>query len=221
MRLYIKLTENTEIIPFNYQSLLTGTIHKWIGVNNEYHGRLGLYSFSFLQNTKSQGSKGINTIRDSYFFFSAHDESIVKKVLKGITRDSSMFSGMRVKEVQLMKKPDFNVEERFNVASPVFIKKNIEGGKVEHLLFDHVESSMFLTESLISKMNKAGVISEGVQVKFDDSYLRPQTKLLRYNQVVNKASLCPVIIKGTPEQIAFAWTVGIGHSTGIGFGSLK
>jgi CRISPR/Cas system endoribonuclease Cas6 (RAMP superfamily) len=30
-----------------------------------------------------------------------------------------------------------------------------------------------------------------------------------------------VIIKGTPEQLAFAWNVGLGNSTGIGFGALN
>ena len=28
-------------------------------------------------------------------------------------------------------------------------------------------------------------------------------------------------LKGSPEQIAFAWDVGVGNSTGIGFGALK
>ena len=41
------------------------------------------------------------------------------------------------------------------------------------------------------------------------------------NGIKNKASICPVIVKGTSEQIAFAWNVGVGNSTGIGFGALN
>jgi CRISPR/Cas system endoribonuclease Cas6 (RAMP superfamily) len=32
---------------------------------------------------------------------------------------------------------------------------------------------------------------------------------------------CPIIIKGKPETKLFAWNVGLGNSTGIGFGAIK
>ena len=59
-----------------------------------------------------------------------------------------------------------------------------------------------------------------VNVKFDKEYLKPTIKAVTYNGVLNKGSLCPVIIEGTAEQIGFAWDVGVGNSTGIGFGAL-
>ena len=49
MRIYLKLSSNQKIIPFNYQELLTGVIHKWIGESNEYHGKTGQFSFSWIQ----------------------------------------------------------------------------------------------------------------------------------------------------------------------------
>ena len=45
--------------------------------------------------------------------------------------------------------------------------------------------------------------------------------MVTYNGIKNRASLVPIVIEGTTEQITFAWSVGLGNSTGIGFGALK
>ena len=39
--------------------------------------------------------------------------------------------------------------------------------------------------------------------------------------IENRASICPLIIIAKPETIAFTWNVGIGNSTGIGFGAIS
>lgn len=44
--------------------------------------------------------------------------------------------------------------------------------------------------------------------------------MVTYRGIGNRANMCPVIIDGRPETKAFAWEVGIGNSTGIGFGSI-
>ena len=78
-----------------------------------------------------------------------------------------------------------------------------------------------MTQTLQTKLKKADLNPEGVKVSFDKTYRNPKTKIIRYNGVDCKASMCPIIIEGTPDQIKFAWNVGIGNSTGIGFGALK
>jgi hypothetical protein len=35
MRLYLYVTQNSKPISFNYQSFLTGSIHKWLGVETD------------------------------------------------------------------------------------------------------------------------------------------------------------------------------------------
>lgn len=52
MQIHLKITESDKIIPFNYQPILTGAIHKWIG-KNEIHDELSLYSFSWLNGGES------------------------------------------------------------------------------------------------------------------------------------------------------------------------
>lgn len=219
MRIYLKLSKNKETIPFNYQHLLTGAIHKWIGKENKEHGDLSLYSFSWIQNAKSN-NKGIAIDSDSYFFISAYDQSLIKIILKGILKDPFVCCGSEVYDAQIAETPSFKNETRFFLGSPVFIKRRFDE-KERHILFDDELSGKYMTETMSKKMSKAELSSKGLSIEFDKSYSRPHTKLINYKDVKNKANMCPVIIEGAPEQIAFAWNVGVGNSTGIGFGALN
>lgn len=219
MRLYIKLSKNTEIIPFNYQHLLTGVVNKWIGEENEIHGKSSQYSFSWLQNTVSN-KKGINLNRDAYFFISAYDADLTKRITKGILSFPETFCGSRVIDVQIKNAPEFSTEEKFFLNSPILIRQRV-GEKTKHITYLDKNFEHLLTENLKGKLKAANLSTENVLVELDKEYASPQTKLVDYKGIKNKTSLVPVIIKGTPEQIAFAWTVGLGNSTGIGFGALK
>ena len=70
-------------------------------------------------------------------------------------------------------------------------------------------------------MEVAGLpIDESLKIYFDQNYINKKIKYIDYRGVRNKANMCPVFIKGKPETKAFAWNVGIGNSTGIGFGAI-
>lgn len=218
MRLIIKISRNKETIPFNYQPKLVGCLHKWIGMDNELHDDLSLYSFSWLQNTNAS-KKGIELKSNSFWFVNAHEEKVLKSIVTGIQKDPTMFAGIEVNEVTIQVNPKFATEMRFNVASPVFIKRNLEK-RTKFYFKGDVEANELLTQTMKHKLTSAGLGSEGVSVGFDEKYLNAKVKGCEYNGIFNKGTICPVVIKGTPEQIAFAWNVGVGNSTGIGFGAL-
>lgn len=218
MRTYLKLTRNKATIPFNYQPMLTGALHKWIG-QNDIHDHLSLYSFSWLQDAKKV-KDGLEFPQGSSYFISAFDSFLIKEIIKGIQQDPEIGKGLYVKEIIIQEDPVFNSEERFLLASPVFIKRNVDGKDV-HISFKEERSSDYLTETLSNKLQNAGLSSQGVSVSFDTTYHSPKTKVIYYNKIGSKVNICPVKISGSPEQIAFAWNVGIGNSTGIGFGALK
>ena len=209
-----------EIIPFNYQPFLTGAIHKWIGPKNNVHGDLSMFSFSWLQNISIVDKKGLKTIPDSYFFISAHDENIIKAIVKGVSDDPRVCYGMNVSEIHMKEAPKFGSEQLFITGSPIFIKRRFDNNE-KHITFENPSSDIFLTETLKKKLLTAHLSDEGVSVSFDRDFLNAKTKIVKYKDISNKVNICPVIIKGTPEQIAFAWNVGVGNSTGIGFGALK
>lgn len=219
MRIYIKLTKNNKVIPFNYQQFLTGTIHKWLGNDNKIHGNSAKFSFSWLQNTSST-KEGINLNLNSYFFISANDENILKKIIRGIIEDPSMFSGIKARDIQIVNTPQFESPTRFLMASPVLLKYK-EENSVRHVTVNDSDFEQVLNLNLKKKLQKAGIPENNFKIRLDPNSYSRKTKLITYKEVENKTSLAPVIIEGTQEQIAFVWNVGLGNSTGIGFGALK
>jgi CRISPR-associated endoribonuclease Cas6 len=99
------------------------------------------------------------------------------------------------------------------------VKRNLDT-RQRHFTFQEYEADIYLTETLQHKLVLAGLSPEGVSVRFDRNNIKAKTKLVTYRGVQNKTSYCPVFINGSSEQIGFAWNVGVGNSTGIGFGSL-
>lgn len=220
MRILLKTTPNTEIVPFNYQQNLTGAFHKWLGENKE-HDDVSLYSFSWLENGNAVEKKGLSFKNGSSFFISAYDKELLGKIVTGIFKDPKIAFGLEVRELIMQDDPDLSDPEFFKVASPVFVKQKLENGKTKHFEYTEPEADQIMTETLKVKMQKAGIIDDTVEVAFARDYKGAKVKLIHHKHIKNKANQCPVIIKGTPETKLFAWNVGIGHSTGIGFGAVK
>lgn len=218
MRLHLTTSPTTELVPFNYQTILAGTTHKWLG-KNEWHDQVSLYSFSWLRG----GERCTNNLyfpKGAEWFISAYNIELIKKLIQGIQNDPVIKYGLKVKSITIQETPQFSESHSFTLASPILIKRK-DGEKVKHFLFSDRKADELMTETLMTKLKKAGISPEGVQVTFNKNYPFPKTKLVNYNGIGNKASVCPITINGTPEQIAFAWNVGIGNSTGIGFGALN
>jgi len=218
MRIHIKIKSDNSVVPFNYQPVITGAIHKWIG-ENEIHDKTSMYSFSWLKGGRKNGD-GLIFENETSFEFSAHDNGLIKSVIKGIQNDPTINFGLEVSEIVIQETPSFSNREIFFVSSPVLVKRK-ENEREIHFTYDKVESDGLLTETMKTKLMRAGLNADNVQVGFDRNYSGAKTKLVYYKQIGNKTNICPIIIHGTPEQIAFAWNVGVGNSTGIGFGSLK
>jgi len=218
MRIHITLTKTENLIPFNYQPMLTGALHKWIG-QNALHDDVSLYSFSWITGADIS-NRGLQFKKEGNFFISSYKSELLEKVISGIQSDPSIGHGLFAKEVIIQKEPEFKNEATFFCASPVFIKRRVDD-TIKHYTYKDDESGILLTETLVTKLEKAGLPANGVSVEFDKKYHSPKTKVIYYNEIGNRVSICPVIVKGTPEQIAFAWNVGVGNSTGIGFGALK
>ena len=131
IRIYLQLSKSNETVPFNYQSYLTGAIHKWIGKKNEIHDTVSLYSFSWFQNIDVR-KEGIQTKPGSYFFISAYDVSIIKKIINGIREDGSVCFSIHVEEIEIVDDPQFSNREIFHTASPVFIKRRFDNN-IKHI----------------------------------------------------------------------------------------
>jgi CRISPR-associated endoribonuclease Cas6 len=210
-------------VPFGYLHSLVGAFHKWLGPS-DIHDSISLYSLSWLTGGRaSKPDQGLYFASGARWMISAHDDSILERVAEGIQRDPEVCCGMRVLEVREQRTPDFGSYYAFKPGSPILAKGDKIEGRVKHWLFQDVEADEVLTKALRHKMDKAGLGAEHkrVSVRFDRSSQNAKTKMMSVKGVQNKASLCPVIVEGTPQAVQFAWNVGAGHLTGSGFGCLQ
>lgn len=219
MRIYLHLTPNTEPVPFDYQHRLVGAFHKWLG-ENELHDDISLYSLSWLSHGQRRG-RGLDFPNGSTFQVSAPDDVLLSKMVQGVFQGHQISWGMEVAEVSIQRTPDFGERWRFLAQSPILIKRRREGEKHHHYFYpSDPESNGLMTATLQQKLERAG-LSTDATVAFDPTYLHPKTKKVRYRDIDIKATYCPVIVQGDPRAVQFAWEVGVGNSTGIGFGALR
>jgi len=218
MRIHLKLKPTKKTVPFNHQQQLTGAIHKWLD-KNEWHHATSLYSFSWLQQGRLM-EKGISFSQGATMQISAYEIDFIRRIVKGIQHDPELAFGLEVTDVAIEETPVFSEKETMFVASPVLIKRSVDGRDI-HYTYDREESGALLTETLKTKLRIAGLPEDGVKVSFLDNYPGAKTKIIYYREIGNRVNICPVVIEGTPEQIGFAWEVGVGSCTGIGFGALK
>lgn len=216
MRVSLHLSPNTEPVPFNYQPVLVGAFHHWLG-ENELHDDISLYSLSWLTKGKSKGA-ALDFPEGSTFFISAPSPGLLSSLIEGVQAGWMLRWGMQVESITIERTPSFGDYHRFYVQSPVLIKRQ-EAGRKRYFYPHNEESSQYLTETLLNKLGRANLPQE-VEVSFDTSYENPKTKLVNYKGINIRASFCPVIVKGHPRAVQFAWEVGVGNSTGIGFGAL-
>lgn len=219
MRLNIFTTFNTSSVPFDYQQKLTGVLHKWLGKDNAEHGDISLYSFSWLQNAVID-KEGLNFPKGARWFISLYDLSRAKDIIAQIRKSPEMFCGLCVNEVVIEETPDLSNRELFYLGSPILIKRP-NGNRIIEYGYDDPLSGRMLEETLKTKMQKAGISNDDtLHIEFDLAYAKKKKKLVWYDGISNKANMCPVIIQGSNETKQFAWNVGLGNCTGIGFGSI-
>ncbi|MDR1646213.1 MAG: CRISPR-associated endoribonuclease Cas6 [Tannerellaceae bacterium] len=218
MRLHLNTDSNKEFVSFNYQPKLVGVLHKWIGPN-DLHGNPALYSFSWLTKAEA-GKSGLSYPSGAKIFISFHDDEYLKRVVKTILKDPGMCFGMKVVDITIEENPDLSQRSAFQCASPIFIHRN-DGRKDTHYTFEDPEAGSLLEETLRHKMKLAGLPEdESLKIRFDASTHGARIKIVDYRGIKNRVSICPVIMEGKPETKVFAWNVGLGNSTGIGFGSI-
>lgn len=220
MRLHLSISPSRQIISYNYQRRLTGAIHKWLGPDNPYHGQPALFSFSMLNGAENVEGRGLRFPRGAHWFISAFHPEFIKKLMQGIMRDPIISEDLCIKEVMVQEDPSFGQAHIFKVGSPVLVKQRRPDNTTHHCTFSEAAADALLTETLRGKLTHAGLNADDLRIEFRRDHPGARAKVLHYNEVKNRVNFCPVAISGSPEQLAFAWNVGVGHSTGIGFGSL-
>lgn len=233
-RIKVVLSGCESPIDLQYQRLLLGAIHGRIGFNEWHDAERSLYSFSNIHGTfYDKGNNTLKTIEGkSHFYLSAFDKELLKRFIDGVNQNNTIFHVQGVSVVDIQRIDYVEGRDVFEVASPVFCKKKRGFQETDiHLTYQDLEATEFLTRSLWTKMSMVGIPhSELEYVSFQSNYSKAKIRLIEIKRVVkgdkthvlrNKASLCPIVIEGSEQVKEFAWEVGVGNGTGVGFGCLR
>ena len=209
------------VLPFDYQDALRSTLHRWLGRNNELHDTPhSLYSFGPIQGVKAAHGGLVETNAGVHWQLAFYNQATAWKVLEAAYKDrTEIMPGLRVYTLGTHADPA-QIPTRLQVLSPVLVQdwENKRGTTRDHLLPDNPRHTEALTTSLRHKLAAAGLSDSGCTVRMLPSF---KTKLIRIKNLSYRCAVAPVEITGTDEQRHFARTVGIGHSTGCGFGFLE
>lgn len=228
MRLHFRLSPNDRPVPWEYLQNLAGWLYQQLGEDSALHEGTSLYSLSQLMHGRVRRN-ALDFEGGSTFFLSSLRDDILIELMTNLLKPTAPNSsrdpkrvawGMYVESVDMQRNPEFGETATFWAKSPVLVRRRREDGSKEHVLFQDKTADQLLTQTLHTKMESAGLTPKG-SMHFDRSYTKAKSKMVTYKKVKSRGSLCPVIVEGGPEVCAFAWNVGAGHSTGIGFGALE
>lgn len=224
MRIQLKLSPNTQPVPFNHLHYLTQRLHHWLGPENALHDGLSLYSFGWLKGGQHIGN-GLWFPEGASWNISFHESDQGFQLAKGILSDRKAFFGMEVDKALEMPYPQFYAKQLFKIDGAVVARKIRDDKTKEYLLFDNPEADAVLTRVLRKKMLAAGFRHEEAEatlVKFQREEVgKGRVRKLSIKGIDHKGSTCPVVVEGTPASTRFAWLVGVGELTGSGFGALQ
>lgn len=229
MKLKIEFSKNTEPVPFTYVTNLNGYLHKVLGSNNEYHDDISLYSTSFLHGGKiSRDKKFLEFRNGAAWYVSSPDSQFITDFINNVYQNTEFAFGMKLQKVEIIETEPICEGEfyLFRTMSPILLKqRDFETRKnIYYTYEDDVKTTSELMKSIIlKKAEKAGIEmnSDDFDISFNYEYQQKKIKWITIKTVNNKTSVCPVFLRTSKPEIAeFISAVGIGHSTGSGFGFL-
>jgi len=229
MKLKIEFSKNTEPVPFSYVSNLNGYLHKVLGEDNPYHDDLSLHSTSFLHGGRiSSNKKFLNFNNGATWYISSSESKFIEDFVKNVYNHIEFAFGMELLGVEMIEDMLTNdgVYYMFRTMSPVLLKqKDRENNKNIYLTYENdIKTTSDVMKSLILKKAKKALISinpEDFDISFNYEYDQKKIKWISVKKVNNKTSVCPVFVRtAKPEVAKFIYNVGVGHSTGSGFGFL-
>ena len=216
-----------EIVPFTYMDDMMKFLHvDVLGENNEFHDTISLYSVSPLFGSKKVNN-GFIFNKGAIWIIRTPDKNIFKHFYKKL----KYAIGNNLKIGLILQSVDFNIDNFVNnkekiifKTSPVFLGDNKNKlSKKEHITFKHgIETTTKkIKETFLGKINKLGynINEENFNVEFNMNNKNMKTKSISFGNHYNVCTNNPeIIVTGNSDVIGLFYSLGIGKSTGCGFG---
>lgn len=223
MRIKISLPAiNVPISVHDVQMKVNSYVHKLFGINNEYHDTFSQYCVSSLMRGKfNKVDKTFTYPKGTYIIFSTNSADIINAVTKNI-----WFIKFDDKYEMLSVKP---ISEKFitgnnylTTLTPILLVDNSERNKRKFITIE----DLGVFEKELNKRTKIKLEKLDEEVDLKNFYIKVldsgYNKVLPIfvNKVFNLTSQCNLLITGKNETVNMLYNLGIGQSTGSGFGTV-
>jgi CRISPR-associated endoribonuclease Cas6 len=221
MRLKILLSATNKELPINHQHLVNSFIHRALGKNNEYHDAKSDYSISPLQGgTWIKGTKNISFKNGGYITISSLDEKFINNILLSLY-STYFYEDIKVNGIEFVDEQFYNGWNHFVTLSPFIIKKYSSKKDYTFHTIDDEGFEVTLKDYLINKITKINpkLDLSDFDVKIPYHVNHKKVKVVVKN-VVNIGNSCHININTNKQVAELLYNIGIGQSTGCGFGTI-
>lgn len=219
MRLKIVFKGDNVVIPSNTQHLVNSYIHKCLGRNNEYHDAKSNYSVSTLQNgILDVDNHTITVDGEVYIVVSSLDSEFNNKLIVGALSNNTFYPGITLHSFMPIEEKFHNGWNYFRTLTPMLIKGQ---GRGEYITISNTEKEEFtaiVKNHLLRKLSK--VDSTLDLSNFDIRIIWCYERTVWVKNVRNQANLCQIDIHTNKRVAETLYNLGIGQSTGSGFGTI-
>lgn len=245
MRIKVNFSPNTEEVP-NNNSIMLEYVHRCLGRDNEYHDKASSYNVShFYGGDLVEGKTNLlNFPNGGYFIISSGDDKFINSFLLGLLNNSEISYGMKYKNVEHIKEIFFDGWNHFATLSPFIIKKILGKNEYSFLTlngeYKRVDGKYLATKDegydfqeviknyLVNKLSKidSSINLSSLIIKIDEcdkdgkKHNKHKVKKVYVKNVVNYANQCQLSIFCSKKVAQLLYNIGIGQSTGAGFGAI-
>ena len=218
MRIKVNLTQPTCEVPINNQHFLNGFIHKVFGKNNNLHDSFSNYNISSLQGGKLNDDKKTLSFNESnpYILISGDNDFITFVIESFMKSDASMF-GMKYDYFD--SSYDFVLHSYYDnviTVSPILLK-NKDGRKITYKNENWLNLLMY---QCIKKLEYNGIYDPNFKIEIINEH-KAKEKCVWVGDVFNVCSSIRLKVYGSKKTRTLIYNMGLGNSTGSGFGTIK
>lgn len=214
---------SNQVVPFNYRPLLLSFLHREIlGNDNTYHDDTSLYSISPLFNSKTV-KDGLLFKKGAIWLIRTPSLEVFKDFyLRGKNSiGSELGYSLNLKNISFSVDNFTDLTKLTTGTSPIFLGQNPNTETPDHITYKHDNSLVndTIKRILFTKAEKMGFSLNRDDIQFSFNSNHPlKTKSIKLGNAINIATQGKIDITGTPEAIGLCYGLGIGKSTGCGFG---
>lgn len=225
MRIKINFSvKQNQTLTVDNQHLINSFIHKCLGVNNKYHDSPSDYCISTLRGGKFKNDALLYFPKNNcYLIVTALDMEFLNKLLAGILNNPFFTDDIVFKGIDFITETLYKDYNKFITLSPILLREttNWEENKYKFITLKDDNFISKLEEQTKRKLLKVSPNLDLSRFKIELlENKNNKVKSLLIKNVINHGSVCKLKIYANQETTNLIYKLGLGQSTGCGFGTL-